>query len=215
MLSTPAPYLKGHAFNIRSTEYPDWGFVSSESLQANTRLTSTFNRAGLFLLRGPGSVVGTATAYGLGGPGIESRWGARFSAPVQTGPGGHPASCTMGTGSFPGVKSGRGVTLTPHPLLVPWSWKSRAIPLLPYGPYGTYTASVPVQGCNLPFPSASSWLRERVSMLRYMHNVCHVWGYQRTLTFYQRIWLTTRGMWPPRSPNLNPCNIIWEGGTER
>ena len=56
---------------------------------------------------------------------------ARFSAPVQTGPGAHPASCTMGTGSFPGVKSGRGVTLAPHPLLVPWSWKSRAIPLLP------------------------------------------------------------------------------------
>jgi len=57
--------------------------------------------------------------------------GARFSAPVQTGPGVHPASCTMGTGSFPGVKSGLGVTLTPHSLLVPWSWKSRAIPLLP------------------------------------------------------------------------------------
>ena len=37
----------------------------------------------------------------------------------------------MGTGSFPGVKSGRGVTLTPHPLLVPWSRKSRAIPLFP------------------------------------------------------------------------------------
>ena len=32
---------------------------------------------------------------------------------------------------FPGVKSGQGVTLTPHPLLVPWSRKSRAIPLLP------------------------------------------------------------------------------------
>ena len=47
--------------------------------------------------------------------------GARFSPPVQTGPGAHPASCAMGTGSFPGVKSGRGVTLTPHPLLVPWS----------------------------------------------------------------------------------------------
>jgi len=27
----------------------------------------------------------------------------------------------MGTGSFLGVKSGRGVMLTPHPLLVPWS----------------------------------------------------------------------------------------------
>jgi len=37
----------------------------------------------------------------------------------------------MGTGSFPEVKSGQGVTLTPHALLVPWSWKSRAIPLLP------------------------------------------------------------------------------------
>jgi hypothetical protein len=51
---------------------------------------------------GPGSSVGIATGYGLDGPGIESRWRARFSAPVQTGPGAHPASCTMGTGSFPG-----------------------------------------------------------------------------------------------------------------
>jgi len=67
----------------------------------------------------------------LEGPGIESRWGARFSAPLQTGPVAHPASCTMGTASFPGVRSGRGVTLTTHPLLVPWSWKSTAIPLLP------------------------------------------------------------------------------------
>ena len=56
---------------------------------------------------------------------------ARFSAPVQTGPGAHRASCTMGTGFFPGVKSGRGVTLTPHPFLVPWSRKGRAILLRP------------------------------------------------------------------------------------
>jgi len=33
----------------------------------------------------------------------------RYSAPVQTGPGAHPASHTMGTGYFPGVKwPGRG-----------------------------------------------------------------------------------------------------------
>jgi hypothetical protein len=57
--------------------------------------------------------------------------GARFSAPVQTGPGAHTASCTLGTRSFSRVKSGRGVTLTPHPLLVPWSRRSRAIPLTP------------------------------------------------------------------------------------
>ena len=56
--------------------------------------------------------------------------GARFSAPVQTGPGAHPASCTMSTGSWPRLKSGRGVRLTPHHLIVPWSWKGRAIPLL-------------------------------------------------------------------------------------
>jgi len=48
---------------------------------------------------------------------------ARFSAPVRTGPGAHPASCTMGTGFFSGVKSGRSVTLTPHPLLVPLDMK--------------------------------------------------------------------------------------------
>jgi hypothetical protein len=51
---------------------------------------------------GPGISVGIATVYGVDGPGIESRLGARFFAPVQTGPGARPASCTMGTGSFPG-----------------------------------------------------------------------------------------------------------------
>ena len=73
----------------------------------------------------------------------------------------------MSTGSFPGVKNGRGVMLTPHLLLVPWSRKSRAIPLLPlwavrplqslsactvqlylyslYGLYGLCRSSVPVQ----------------------------------------------------------------------
>jgi len=29
---------------------------------------------------------------------------AKFSAPVQNGPGAHPASFTMGTGSLPAVK---------------------------------------------------------------------------------------------------------------
>jgi hypothetical protein len=81
----------------------------------------------------PGSSVGIATGYGLDGPGIEARLKVRFSAPVQTGPGAHPSSYTMGAGSFPGVNIGRGVTLTPHPLLVPWSRKGRAIPPLPLG----------------------------------------------------------------------------------
>ena len=57
--------------------------------------------------------------------------GARFSAPLHTGPGAHPTSCTVGTGTFTVLKTGRGVNLTPHYLLVAWSRKSRAIPLLP------------------------------------------------------------------------------------
>jgi hypothetical protein len=70
---------------------------------------------------GPGSSVGIVTGYGLDSLGIESQWGARYYTPVHTGPGAHPASCIMGTRSFPGVESGQGVTLTPHPLLVPRS----------------------------------------------------------------------------------------------
>ena len=67
---------------------------------------------------GRDSSVGIATRYGLYGPGIESRCGARFSEPVQTGPGAHPASYRVDTGSFPGVmRPGRGVDHPPH--LVP------------------------------------------------------------------------------------------------
>jgi len=58
----------------------------------------------------------------------QSRWGRDFP-PVQTGPGAHPASCNTGTRSFPGVKCGQSMLLTTHPLLVPRSWKSRAITL--------------------------------------------------------------------------------------
>ena len=53
---------------------------------------------------GPGSSVGTAAELRPGRFGIESQWGRDFQA-VQTGPGVHPASCKMGTGSFPGVEA--------------------------------------------------------------------------------------------------------------
>ena len=82
----------------------------------------------LVLLLCAGIVVGIATGNGLDGRGSNPGGGRDFP-PVQTGPGAHPASCTMGTGSFLGVKCGRDVLLTTHPLLVPRSWKSRAIPL--------------------------------------------------------------------------------------
>jgi hypothetical protein len=49
-------------------------------------------------------------ADGLDSPGIK----ARFSAPIQTGPGAHPTSCSMGTGSPSWVQSGQGEVLTTH-----------------------------------------------------------------------------------------------------
>jgi hypothetical protein len=64
--------------------------------------------------RGPGSSVGIVTGYGLDVPGIESRWGETFrTRPDRLW---DPASCTMGTGSFPGVKRpGRGADHPPPP----------------------------------------------------------------------------------------------------
>jgi hypothetical protein len=46
---------------------------------------------------------------------------------VENSSGAHQASCTMGTGVlYPGLKRGRGVTLTTHPHLVPRSRMSRS-----------------------------------------------------------------------------------------
>ena len=78
---------------------------------------------------GSDSSVGKATSYRLDGPGIDPGGDEIFrTRPVRTW--GHPASCTMGTDSFPGVK--RPVRDTDlSPLLLQWSWKGRAITLLP------------------------------------------------------------------------------------
>jgi hypothetical protein len=74
---------------------------------------------------------------------------ARFSLLVKTGPGGQPASYTMGTGSFPGIKRpGRGVDHAP-----PSSAEVKETVELylysSYWPYCLYRASVSVQGCTL------------------------------------------------------------------
>ena len=84
------------------------GPLTVNSISQTTRVKSSCGTPFCFM-------TAIATRYGLYGPGIESRWGARFSAPVQTGPRAHPASHTMGTGSFLRVKQpGRGVDHPPH-----------------------------------------------------------------------------------------------------
>jgi hypothetical protein len=88
--------------------------LSKSAKDVNVHGKLTFTAALLRHVMGRDCSVGIATGYGLGGPGIESRLGEKFSAPVQTGPGAHPASCTKGTGSFPGVKRpGRGADPSP------------------------------------------------------------------------------------------------------
>ena len=76
-----------------------------------------------YVLYGPGSSVGIATE--LDGPG-SSPGGDEIFLPSRPALGLTQPPVKW---SFPGVKCTRGVLLTTHPLLVPRSWKSRAIPL--------------------------------------------------------------------------------------
>jgi len=73
------------------------------------------------------SVVGIPIRYWLDGPGIESRWGTRFSVPVQTGHGTQPASYTKGTASFPWGKSAGAWCWSPTPIQLQGYRKNRAI----------------------------------------------------------------------------------------
>ena len=76
------------------------------------RLTVKCHESGTVTL---GQLSRYVTRYGLDGPGSKSRWGQRFSAPVEAEPGVDPAPCTMGTRSlFPGVnRPERGVDHPP------------------------------------------------------------------------------------------------------
>jgi hypothetical protein len=72
---------------------------------------------------------------------------ARFSAPVQTGPGARPASYTMSSGSLTGLKrQGRGVD-HPPPSSVEVEWRVQLYICSPF------RLSWPVIGWHLPLPT--------------------------------------------------------------
>ena len=73
----------------------------------------------------------------------------RFFTPVQTGPGAHPASCK--TGTLGKERPGRDADPSPPSSAVGHE-RVELYLYSPYGPYGLYRASVPVQGCTLPLP---------------------------------------------------------------
>jgi len=141
----------------------------------------------LRLTRGWDCAVGIATHCGLDGPGIESRWGARLSANVQNGPGAHPASYTMGTGSFPGVKRlGRGVK---HPTPSSTEVKER-VELYLYSLSGPLW---PVLGRTLPFTFAFvsySLSLNFKSILRWLQPVVHAQGFLTHFIKDARCWKT-------------------------
>ena len=72
--------------------------------------------------------MGVATDYGLDGPG-SNPGGDEIFRPSRPALGPIQPPVKQVPGLSPGVKCGRGVLLTIHPLLVPRSWKSRVISL--------------------------------------------------------------------------------------
>jgi len=99
---------------------------------------------------GPGSVVGIATGYGLDGPGSNPGGGEIFrTSPERPW---SPSSLPYnGYRAFPGGKERPGRDADPSPLLVPWSRKSRAIPLLPLRAVRHVQSLSAVQGSTIAF----------------------------------------------------------------
>jgi hypothetical protein len=124
--------------------FSSWWRLSSSifsSILYNTRI----------YLIGHDSSVGIATGYGLDGPEIESRWGEIFRT-CPDRPWGPPSLLYNGYRVFTEGKerSGRDADPSPPPSSAVGHVRVELYLYSPYGPYGLYRASVPVQGWPLP-----------------------------------------------------------------
>jgi hypothetical protein len=112
----------------------------------------------LFTHKGAGSSVGITTGYGLDGPGIESRWGRDFPHLSRPALGPTQPPVQLVPGLSPGIESGRGVTLTPHPLLL--QKKPPFIALRSLGAAcNTHTQTAPRALTQIDCPLADGYLR--------------------------------------------------------
>jgi len=99
----------------------------------------------------PGSSVGIATAYGLDGPGIESRWKRDFPYLSRPALGSTQPHVKWVSGLSTGGKKQSGRDAETSPPFVPWLRKSRAIPLFPLWAVRPVESLSSCTGCNLTF----------------------------------------------------------------
>jgi hypothetical protein len=123
------------------------------------------------------SSVGMTTHYRLDGPGIKSRWDKFFRTRPDLPWGPHPASYTMGTGSFTGGKAagvwlqaGRSGDQIPVGQVFPHLSRPALgpTPSLLYNVYRVFHRGVKRPGCGLDYPPPSSAeVKERVELYLY------------------------------------------------
>ena len=102
----------------------------------------------LYVTCGPGSIVGKATVYGLDGPGIESRWGRDFLYLSRPALGSKQPPLQWVPGLSRAKAAGTWLCLL-NPFYCRGHERVELYLYSPYGPYGLYRASVPVQWCTL------------------------------------------------------------------
>ena len=144
-----------------------------------------------------------------------ARWRRRYSESLRAGrsgdripvggdifrtcpdrPWGPPNLLYNGYRVFPGGKERPGVTLTPHPFLVPWPWKRRAIPL------PTLCATTgPVTGTLYLYLTSK---RTQCSVVRKAKGLCSLWeSYAKRTRIggaYVYQWCFKRCVTPTRQP---------------
>jgi len=95
---------------------------------------------------GPGSSVGVATGYGLDGSGIKSRW-SEILRTCPDRPWDPPSFLYNGYRVFPGGEERPRRDADPSlPSSAVGHERAELYLYFPYGPYGLFRASVPVQG---------------------------------------------------------------------